>query len=418
MARAPETIEIFRGILVAYTLEEEDFMKEQHWILASVLVLFLCYAPVGHALDDDDDDEEDDSVATVIQRPQPKLRVRVPASTPTNSFRLSEVPKAPSPLERSTSSSFSFGAYLTEDISLARERITTGSTRLTRSATSQAADSTTGESATAETPTSGASGTSALLPLLQIRAGVDLSRSISLIALGSVNFQSGLLDPALGLAYQFPLGSDVSAVASLTGSVPVLVESREAGRLTTITGSAGPLWRKKQFFIGGSITVAGSLYGTATPPETLGTDRGAAFAAATQPTTPKSKLQVEPVATEATTDSAAPNFDGNELFRGGGELYAGWAFARQVSGNIAFSTTGIGRDNGADPQWITQASLVRITYEKGGLRASGAFNLVSDPDTVSVGVPSRPSVGFRLQYVFGSQASLGVNGTENVPVLR
>lgn len=96
-----------------------------------------------------------------------------------------------------------------------------------------------------------------------------------------------------------------------------------------------------------------------------------------------------------------------ETTRAMGGAFLGYHFSRHFGASIAADIGASYREDGSTI-WMTDLTLMKLTYRLDGLSASASFALMSDmmQDASSPGTPALPFFGFAIQYVFGNDMIL------------
>lgn len=250
--------------------------------------------------------------------------------------------------------------------------------------------------------------------VLNARAGYQLTDVASLYVNLGGSFQRGIMDPALGVAFRFPFSRQVSGILSLQGTLPLSSYSRDVSRITTLTGSAGPVYYASPsggLFLGGIGFLSYSFYrsdsGTnGMPQNNMSGDMGGMSGN----TGGMGKMAMGPMPTNQSSPMTMTGMDMNtrEIMRSGGNAFLGYQFNPSIGVNTGAGISASYRDDDTT-MWMLDVTVARATYSFDSLQASATFSLMSDhmKNEGMLGPPNLPFIGFRLQYVFGNEATLG-----------
>ena len=267
-----------------------------------------------------------------------------------------------------------------------------------------------GEDHSVATPDSGGGSgttTSGFAPVFNFKMGYRVGDALSFSLNVFADTVSGARDPGLGVHYIFPIATQLSGLVSLSATVPLTQASRDNAKFTTVTGSLITLYQSGSFYGGVGGFVSGSAYGDsqAAPVQGAATSRsvirkGADPSGSTNHTHDEKQSQ-----TQSAQQTSLVN---RELVRTGGFLYLGTALTKGLSLTASAGLGSIYREEG-DLGWVTDVTVARLAYGTGGLQGSVAFSLLSDSrGTDGLSAPSQPFLGFRLQYLFGEQSTIGI----------
>lgn len=223
----------------------------------------------------------------------------------------------------------------------------------------------------------GGGGSTTFSPVVTVKGGYRMLDDVALVLSVPAQVNTGLRDPSVGAFYHSVFTHELGAMFGLQAFAPLSTASQNANKMTALAASATTLYESGRFFGGVGGSLGPTFYNGA-------------------PRTP---------AAATTTPAAAST---RELFTTNLNAYAGIAFARRWSVSAAGNLTGFYRED-RNFAWMTDLTLARLAYTQGGFLGALGYTLVSGTPTAgSLPAPSQSMVGFRLQYVFGSQTTLGV----------
>lgn len=233
------------------------------------------------------------------------------------------------------------------------------------------------------------------------RGGYQLSRVTSLTVAALTDFQQGFGDPTLGVSFNFPLTRGLMGMASFEAAAPLSTISRDNSKITTLIISAGPMYHK----YGYSLSLMGfgtySFYRSDDDPMARPQSGGMDDMPMGKMATPGGSMG------SMMNMSGMSGMNSRELMRHGGMVSFGYPIVRNLMGATSASLLASYRED-ESISWMTDATLLRLSYLWEGFAGSLGFSFMSDmKNDQTITAPTQPFIGFRLQYVFGDHMTLG-----------
>lgn len=197
-------------------------------------------------------------------------------------------------------------------------------------------------------------------------------------------------DPTAGIGFHFPLTDFSSGMASVEFAAPASTSSQNLSRITTIIVSAGPMYMNSGYSFGLMGHGAYTFYSNSSNANQMGMGGMGQNMGGSMSTMGMPQM--------AMTNS-------RPLMEHGGMLYLGYPiWGDNLRG---FTSAGLNAVYSEDRSiaWMSDATVLRITYNFGDLGLGTSFSLLSDMNNQFF-LPNRPFLGLRLDYVFGDRSHL------------
>lgn len=194
----------------------------------------------------------------------------------------------------------------------------------------------------------------------QVAAGYRLTEVCDANATAAGSDADGLLDPSLGIGYLYPFHYSLFARVSLSGTLPASNESRELGKISTVTPGVSLTFKDRRFTYVTSFSLAFSNYNYAEE--------------VPAPVTTAKAVNMKPG--HDGPEGAAAEHDREEL-RGTAGVSGNYKWNRQVNLGMSadLSRTQWEKD---DPTWLSSFTLGRISYQVDEFAAQIGLGLQSE----------------------------------------
>ncbi len=248
------------------------------------------------------------------------------------------------------------------------------------------------------------SGDAGMSLVVETSAGYQLTKNFSLNANVGFNPSEGLEDPIAGATLMVPMARRVKGEITASASAPVSAASANLGRMTTLRGTAGPIYKYKRWTLKAQAQVAYHIYNKPVP--LLGEEEGHdddhdhdSAADADHDADHDDHSHGLRLLDDDEEDHAHDNYAemlmGRETVRIGGLASIGYKLSRSWS-TISSGTIAI-VNHAATPQtYSTFLDVVRLQYTWKSLTSSAVFSMFGEGEQLQM--PTIPAIGFGVEY--------------------